>query len=210
MGLLRGNAWVKPALALALSAPGVWLAYLIFLELKIPTSGLGPDPVEGLLHYLGEWSMITLLLAFSVTPARRRLGLSGLGRCRRMAGLFAFSYVLVHLLTYAVLYLQLSGALLLEDIIERPYITAGMAAFAGLLVMAATSTRAARRRLGSYWPQLHRAIFFVVPLALLHLFWLRKDGYGDAFVYSLWFCLAAIERIAHQFFGARPAAVRAG
>ena len=144
----------KPALGFVLSLPLLWLAYLIYLELISPTSGLGPDPAEGLLHFLGEWSLIMLLIAFSVTPLRRRLRLLILGRCRRMAGLFAFTYVVMHLVTYMVLYVELSWALLLEDFYERTYITAGMASFLILLMMALTSTRGWQLRLGRYWRRL--------------------------------------------------------
>ena len=165
----------KPALGFVLSLPLLWLAYLIYLELISPTSGLGPDPAEGLLHFLGEWSLIMLLIAFSVTPLRRRLRLLILGRCRRMAGLFAFTYVVMHLVTYMVLYVELSWALLLEDFYERTYITAGMASFLILLMMALTSTRGWQLRLGRYWRSLHTLIFAAVPLALLHLLWVASS-----------------------------------
>ncbi|HAL42624.1 MAG TPA: sulfoxide reductase heme-binding subunit YedZ [Gammaproteobacteria bacterium] len=185
----------KPALGFVLSLPLLWLAYLIYLELISPTSGLGPDPAEGLLHFLGEWSLIMLLIAFSVTPLRRRLRLLILGRCRRMAGLFAFTYVVMHLVTYMVLYVELSWALLLEDFYERTYITAGMASFLILLMMALTSTRGWQLRLGRYWRRLHTLIFAAVPLALLHLLWLRKDGYLDTTLYALWFAIMVLERL---------------
>ncbi|HBK17955.1 MAG TPA: sulfoxide reductase heme-binding subunit YedZ [Gammaproteobacteria bacterium] len=185
----------KPALGFVLSLPLLWLAYLIYLELISPTSGLGPDPAEGLLHFLGEWSLIMLLIAFSVTPLRRRLRLLILGRCRRMAGLFAFTYVVMHLVTYMVLYVELSWALLLEDFYERTYITAGMGSFFILLMMALTSTRGWQLRLGRYWRRLHTLIFAAVPLALLHLLWLRKDGYLDTTLYALWFAIMVLERL---------------
>ena len=185
----------KPALGFVLSLPLLWLAYLIYLELISPTSGLGPDPAEGLLHFLGEWSLIMLLIAFSVTPLRRRLRLLILGRCRRMAGLFAFTYVVMHLVTYMVLYVELSWALLLEDFYERTYITAGMASFLILLMMALTSTRGWQLRLGRYWRRLYTLIFAAVPLALLHLLWLRKDGYLDTTLYALWFAIMVLERL---------------
>ena len=186
MAQKRPISVLKIALAFLASAPLAWLSYLIVLEVAQPTSGLGPDPAEGLLHYLGEWSMIMLLVAFSVTPLRRIFKQPLLVRSRRMMGLFAFSYV--------VLYVELSMQLLLEDFVERTYITAGIGAFFGLLAMAVTSTKGWRRRLGQNWLRLHKVIYLVVPLALLHLIWLRKDGFGDIALYIIWFAILLGER----------------
>ena len=194
MAKSRSNNALKFTLAVLASAPIAWLVYLISLEIVQPTSGLGPDPAEGLLHYLGEWSMIMLLVAFSVTPVRRLFKKPLLARSRRMMGLFAFAYVVLHLLAYVVLYVESSWQLLLEDFVERTYITAGIAAFFGLLVMAITSTKGWRRRLGQNWLRLHKVIYLAIPLALLHLIWLRKDGFGDVALYILCFAILLGER----------------
>ena len=194
MAKSRSNSALKFTLAVLASAPIAWLVYLISLEIAQPTSGLGPDPAEGLLHYLGEWSMIMLLVAFSVTPVRRLFKKPLLARSRRMMGLFAFAYVVLHLLAYIVLYVESSWQLLLEDFVERTYITAGIAAFFGLLAMALTSTKGWRRRLGQNWLRLHRVIYLAIPLALLHLIWLRKDGFGDIALYILCFAILLGER----------------
>lgn len=186
---------VKPAVAVAMLAPWAWLGYLIFLETMQSGAGLGPDPVEGLLHYLGEWSLIVLLCAFSVTPLQRQLGRAVLIGCRRMVGLFAFTFVLVHAAVYAVFYVEFDGRLLLQEIIERPYITLGMASLLVLTLLAITSTRGWQRRLGRRWKALHRWIYLAVPLALAHLLWLRKDGYADVALYTLWAALMAGERV---------------
>ena len=194
MAKSRSNNALKFTLAVLASAPFAWLVYLISLEIVQPTSGLGPDPAEGLLHYLGEWSMIMLLVAFSVTPVRRLFKKPLLARSRRMIGLFAFAYVVLHLLAYIVLYVESSWQLLLEDFVERTYITAGIAAFFGLLAMALTSTKGWRRRLGQNWLRLHKVIYLAIPLALLHLIWLRKDGFGDVALYILCFAILLGER----------------
>jgi sulfoxide reductase heme-binding subunit YedZ len=194
MAKSRSNNALKFTLAVLASAPFAWLVYLISLEIVQPTSGLGPDPAEGLLHYLGEWSMIMLLVAFGVTPVRRLFKKPLLARSRRMMGLFAFAYVVLHLLAYVVLYVESSWQLLLEDFVERTYITAGIAAFFGLLVMAITSTKGWRRRLGQNWLRLHKVIYLAIPLALLHLIWLRKDGFGDVALYILCFAILLGER----------------
>ena len=187
--------FAKPALATALLLPWVWLVYAIYLETHKTGSGLGADPVEGLLHYLGESGMIVLLSAFSVTPLSRRLRWPWLVRSRRMVGLFAFALVAAHVAVFAVFYAQLKWQILLQEVIERPYITMGMASLLILSVLALTSTRNWQTRLGSSWKRLHRWVYLAVPLALLHLVWLRKDGYEDVVVYTLWAAVMGAERL---------------
>jgi len=167
----------------------MWLAYLVYLEFTQPGSGLGADPTEAIVHYLGEWSLRMVLIAFSVTPLRRLLKYNPLGRARRMIGLFAFAYVSLHLFSYVMFYLQFSWAALFEDLVQRTYITAGMLAWFGLMLMAASSTRGWQRRLRSRWAQLHKVIYPVIALSILHLWWLTKDGYGEVVIYSIWFVL---------------------
>lgn len=178
---------VKLILAVLLSLPLGWLAWLITLDIQNPGSTLGADPGERVVHYLGEWSLRILLVAFSITPLRRLLRSSSLARCRRMAGLFAFSYVSLHLTAYLFFFLQFSWAAFAEDLLERPYITAGLAALLCLLPMAVTSTTGWQRRLRHRWRTLHRLIYPAIALALLHLWWLTKEGYGEWVVYALWF-----------------------
>lgn len=187
--------FAKPALATALLLPWVWLVHAIYLETQHIGSGLGGDPVEGLLHYLGESGMIVLLSAFSVTPLSRRLRSPWLVRSRRMVGLFAFALVAAHAAVFAVFYAQLKWQILLQEVIERPYITMGMASLLILSMLALTSTRSWQTRLGSTWKRLHRWIYLAVPLALLHLVWLRKDGYEDVVVYTLWAAVMGAERL---------------
>ena len=187
--------FAKPALATALLLPWVWLVYAIYLETQQTGWGLGADPVEGLLHYLGESGMIVLLSAFSVTPLSRRLRWPWLVRSRRMVGLFAFALVAAHAAVFAVFYAQLKWQILLQEVIERPYITMGMASLLILSVLALTSTRNWQTRLGSTWKRLHRWVYLAVPLALLHLVWLRKDGYEDVVVYTLWAAVMGAERL---------------
>ena len=187
--------FAKPVLAAALTAPWVWLIYAIYLETQQTGLGLGADPVEGLLHYLGEWGMIGMLCAFSVTPLSRRLNWRWLISSRRVVGLFAFATVAVHATVFAVFYAQLKWQILLQEVTERPYITLGMASLLILSLLALTSTRNWQRRLGSTWKRLHRWVYLAVPLALLHLVWLRKDGYEDVVVYTLWALTMGVERM---------------
>ena len=195
MALTASQRLVKPVVAIVMLGPWLWLGYLIFLETVQSGTGLGGDPVEGLLHYLGEWSLIVLLCAFSVTPLQRQLGWAILIPSRRMVGLFAFAFVLFHAIVYAVFYVELDGRLLLQEVAERPYITLGMGSLLVLALLAITSTRGWQRRLGRRWKALHRWVYLAVPLALAHLLWLRKDGYADVALYTLWAGLMAGERV---------------
>ena len=131
--------------------------------------------------------MRTLLLAFSVTPLRKLPGLRWLGRHRRMVGLFAFTYVLLHLLAYLFFYIEFSWVTLVEDFSERTYITAGIVAALCLVPMAITSTLGWRRRLGTGWIKLHRLIYPALGAAVLHVWWLTRDGFGEPLLYVVWF-----------------------
>ena len=189
-----GARQLKTLLWVGLSTPLVWLLVLIAMELRQQNSGLGAQPSEALLHYLGEWALILLLFAFAVSPLRRRMGWPGLGQNRRLIGLFAFAYVVLHVLTYAGLYVQFQLAELVDDFVHRPYITVGIAAFLALLLMAVTSTQGWRRRLQKNWRRLHRLIYVAAPLAVVHLLWLRKDSNLDTAIYLLVLIVLLVER----------------
>ena len=196
---LPNPRWLKTTLWVALSMPLLWLGVLIIKELQQTNSGLGTEPTEALLHYLGEWSLILVLLAFAVSPLRRRLGWPWLGQHRRFIGLFAFIYVCLHVLTYAGLYAQFQLAVLLDDFVYRSYITAGIGAFLALLLMALTSTRGWRRRLKENWRRLHRLIYVATFFAIVHLLWLRKDsGLAEA-IYLLIYIGLVAERIVYHW-----------
>ncbi len=195
--------YLKPAIVFALLMPWCWLAYRVYLETLQTGAGLGADPVEGLIHYLGEWSLIVLLSAFSVTPLSRQFKWPMLIRSRRLIGVVAFVFVAVHTLVFAIFYAELKWPIFQREVVERPYITLGMASVVILMLLTLTSTRGWQRRLGRRWKQLHRWVYLAVPLALLHLLWLRKDGYTDVFIYSLWAAVMAAERIHHWRGGRR-------
>lgn len=154
------------------------------LGLRFAIDGPGANPVEELTHVTGEWGLRFLLLSLAVTPARRWLGWSWAVPLRRTLGLAAFAYATAHLTTWAVFDLGLDLAAIALDVLERPYVTAGMAAFAILLALAATSTRASIRRLGARWIALHRAVYVAAALAVLHHFWLVKADYRPAIVHG--------------------------
>ena len=155
------------------------------LELfEIRNFTLGANPVEELLHRLGSWGLNFLLITLAVTPLRRLTGLNWLLRFRRMLGLFAFFYVLLHFLVYVWLDQGFDLHFIFEDIAERPYITLGFTAFTLLIPLALTSTTGMMRRLGPRWKKLHRLVYPVAVLGVWHYFWLVKADLRQPLIYA--------------------------
>jgi sulfoxide reductase heme-binding subunit YedZ len=144
------------------------------LMARAATTGLGANPIEEITHVSGEWSLRWLLLTLAVTPARRWLGWSWLAPLRRTAGLACFSWVCLHFLTWLVLDQALDGEAIVEDVLERRFVTAGFAGFLCLLPLAITSTRGWMRRLGRRWVALHRLAYAAGVCAVVHYVWLVK------------------------------------
>lgn len=164
-----------------------WAVYLIgfapmpFLFWQGITGALGVDPVKALEHEYGELALQLLVLGLAITPARRHLGLNLL-KFRRAIGVLSFFYVLAHLLVWAVLDVQALGAVW-ADILKRPYITIGMAAFALLLPLAITSNNRSVRKLGPRWRQLHKLTYPAVILGGVHYVWLVKGWQVESLIY---------------------------
>ncbi len=177
------------------SVPLAWLAYAIAGEIQSPGSVLGADPAEAVLLHLGEWGLRALLLTLSVSTIRRRLGYAPIIRVRRMAGLFAFTYIALHLLFYLWFFTEFDWRLIVEEIAERPYITVGFAAFLILLALALTSTSGWQRRLRRRWQQLHRFVYLAAALGLLHFWWLTKAGYGEVLFHGGWLAMLYGDRL---------------
>jgi sulfoxide reductase heme-binding subunit YedZ len=147
----------------------VWLGF---------NDGLTANPVEFLTRSAGTWTFVCLLVTLGITPLRRLAGQPALVRLRRMCGLFTFFYGLLHFLSWAGWDRGFDPASMLHDVGERPFITVGFAAFVLMSALAITSTNAAMRRLGRRWQQLHRLVYLIGLLALLHLWW-HKAGKHD-------------------------------
>lgn len=145
---------------------------------------LGANPVEGLLDHFGNWAIRFIMIALAVTPVRRLIGWNWLSRFRRMLGLFAFFYVLMHFLTWLVLDQGLLLSAIVEDIARRPFITIGFAALLLLSAMALTSTAGMRRRLGRRWQQLHNSVYVVGVLAVWHYWWQVKADIREPLIYA--------------------------
>ena len=167
--------------------PVVFLACLIpfGLLLKGALGGdLGANPLERVTDVTGQWGLRFLLLTLAVTPLRRLTGWRWLLRFRRMLGLFVFFYITLHFLTWIWLDQELGWGNILADIVERPYVTVGFTAWLLLLPLAATSTRGMMRRLGRNWQRLHRAIYAIGVLGVLHYIWLVKADLLEPLIYT--------------------------
>lgn len=170
--------WLKPTTWLLCLYP---LARLLFLGF---THGLGINPIEFIIRSLGTWALSFLLLTLAITPVRKLTGLSQIQRVRRMLGLSAFFYALLHWASYLWLDQFFDWAEIFKDIVKRPFITVGMLTFLLLLPLAATSTDAAMRRLRRNWKRLHQLVYPAAMLALLHYFWLVKRDITQPLIYA--------------------------
>ena len=149
------------------------------------TGGLGANPVEAITHTTGEWTLRLLLATLAITPLRHLTGRVWLTRLRRMLGLFAFFYLMLHFATYALLDASLDLAYIVEDVADRLYITAGFTAFLMLVPLAATSTNAMVRRLGPlWWRRLHRLVYAAGICGVVHYLWLVKADLREPLVYA--------------------------
>jgi methionine sulfoxide reductase heme-binding subunit len=145
---------------------------------------LGADPVKEVLHTCGKTSLNFLMLTLMVTPVKNLLGQPHLLRIRRMLGLFAFFYAVVHFTVYLVLDLELDFATLGEDIAKRPYITIGFLALVLLVPLAVTSTNKMMRRLGRRWTKLHRLVYVISILGVWHYYWQVKKDVREPLIYA--------------------------
>jgi sulfoxide reductase heme-binding subunit YedZ len=172
---------LKALLFLACLVPLGKLALELF---GVAGTSLGANPIEELMHRLGIWGLNFLLITLTVTPLRRLTGMNWLLRFRRMLGLFAFFYLLMHFLTYLGLDQRFDLAAIIEDIAERPYITVGFTALMLLVPLAATSTHAMMRRLGRRWQKLHRLVYLIAILGVVHFYWQVKLDTLEPLIYA--------------------------
>ncbi len=146
----------------------------VVLATRAAANGLGANPIEEITHVTGAWSLRLLLLTLAVTPLRRWLGWAWLAPLRRTLGLAAFSWVCLHFLTWLVLDQALDLGAIVEDVLERRFVTAGFAGFLCLLPLAITSTRGWMKRLGRRWVKLHRLAYAAGVCGVVHYLWLVK------------------------------------
>jgi sulfoxide reductase heme-binding subunit YedZ len=176
-GLIRG---LKALLFIACLVPFGKLVLEVF---GVAGMSLGANPVEELIHRFGIWGLNFLLITLALTPLRQLTGWNWLIRFRRMLGLFAFFYVLMHFLTYAGLDQRFDLTAIFEDVAERPFITIGFTAFLLLIPLAVTSTNGMMKRLGGRWKKLHRLVYVIAGLGVWHFYWQVKLDILEPLVY---------------------------
>ena len=194
MNALLAHRATKPVLFVLALLP---LARLLYGALA---GGLGPNPAEALSRGSGDWVLRFLCLTLAVTPLRQWTGCSALARLRRMLGLYAFFYGVLHLLCYAWLDMGFVPADIGRDIAKRPFVLAGTLALLLMLPLAATSFNRAIKALGAArWRRLHRLVYVIAPLGLLHFYWMRsaKHDYAEVNVYAAVIALLLGWRVWH-------------
>ncbi|MCE3286182.1 MAG: sulfoxide reductase heme-binding subunit YedZ [Steroidobacteraceae bacterium] len=174
----------KPLTFLLCTLPLAWLTARAF---AVAGLSLGPNPVEALIHGLGSWGLRLLLITLCVRPLAVLLRQPRLMRLRRMLGLFAFTYLVLHFLSWFVIDRALDLAGILPDIAKRPYITVGFTALLLLVPLAVTSTDRWMRRLGRRWHTLHRLVYPAALLGCLHFLWLVKADWREPALYLVLF-----------------------
>ena len=170
---------LKAAVFAACLVPAAWLTYRALV-----TGDLGVNPVETLTHQTGQWALRLLLVTLAVTPARRFTGWNRLITFRRMLGLFAFFYAILHLSVWVVFDHYFTLQTMLADVAKRPFITAGSVALLTMLPLALTSTAWSIRRLGKRWQALHRLIYVSAAAAVLHFIWKEKVIINETLIYT--------------------------
>jgi methionine sulfoxide reductase heme-binding subunit len=171
----------KPLLFGLALLPAVWLFY------GAAAGQLGANPAEHLIRSTGDWTLRFLCLTLAVTPLRQLTGWSALARLRRMVGLYAFFYGVLHFLSYAWLDQGLDAGAIFQDIVKRPFILVGTTALLLMLPLAATSFNRAIKALGAArWQMLHKAVYAIALLGVLHFFWMRagKRNFAEVAVYA--------------------------
>lgn len=159
-------------------------------------SELGPNPIEHLQHDTGDWTLYFLILTLAITPFRSIFNMPELARYRRMIGLFAFFYVCLHLLTYLGPDQSFSISGMLKDVVKRPFITVGFAAFVLLVPLALTSTKGWIIRLGGKrWRQLHRLVYVIAILGVIHYYWLVKSDVRKPLLFGLLVAILLLWRL---------------
>jgi len=186
------NYLIKPIVFLLSLTP------FIFLILATVNENLGVNPVETLTHETGQWALRFLLIGLCVTPLRRLLKINWLIKLRRMFGLFAFFYAVLHFMTYIWLDQFFDWNEILIDIPKRPFVTIGFVSLVLLIPLAVTSTNAMQRRLKKKWLMLHKLVYVIPMLVVIHFIWSLKADYSEPLFYTFIFLVLMSMRAVHD------------
>ena len=182
---------VKPLIFILLLLPALSLGWGFWQE------SLGANPLEAIIRGLGDWALRILLLTLALSPLRRLTGWGQLLRLRRMVGLFAYFYAILHLFGYLWFDQFFDWIEIGYDILERPFITIGMVSVLLLTPLAVTSTNGMMRRMGKQWKRLHQLIYLIGILAVIHFFWMVKLDISEPTLYAIILAVLFAERLFH-------------
>lgn len=193
---VREPPWFGPLLFILACVPAALAIAAMTSDILTHTRYFGSNPIKEGEHFLGKWNLRLLIATLTVTPLRQLLGWNWLAKHRRTLGLFAFGYVTIHWLTYALLDVQLDWGDLKKDLMKRPYIMIGMTALLLLVPLALTSTRNSIRRLGGRtWSRIHRLIYVTCVLGVIHFWMAVKKDIREPLIFALCFALLYAYRL---------------
>lgn len=171
------------------------LGFLAQLATLTLSGGLGADPVQGLSHFTGKAALNTLLLTLMISPLAKQFKQGQLMKVRRLVGLYSFFWAVLHLTIYLALDLNFNGALIVSEIITRPYLTLGAVSWLILFALAVTSTRGIQRKMGARWQKLHNWVYLAILLSPVHYYWSVKSGIIEPAAYILFACVLLTWRL---------------
>ena len=190
-GLERQPRGFGVALVVLAAVPALWYAWAIYSDFALGTRYLGSDPIKEAEHAYGAWTLRLLFASLAITPMRRISGWNWLAKHRRTLGLYAFAYGVLHLSVWAILDVQLiiddlvGWDVVWTDLTKRPFITIGMLCLLLMLPLAITSTKGMIKRLGKRWTKLHRLVYPIAILGVVHFFMAVKLDIREPGVYAL-------------------------
>lgn len=187
------NRLFRPALFILLLLPALYYAYGIWQD------ALGANPLEAVIRGLGDWALRILLLTLVLSPLRRLINWPQALRLRRMVGLYAYFYVILHLVGYLWFDQFFDWEEIWFDILERPFITIGMVAVVLLTPLAVTSTKGMIRRMGKNWKRLHSLVYLISILAVIHFWWMVKIDITEPAIYSVILAVLLGERLYKKY-----------
>ena len=187
------NRVFRPSLFILLLLPAIYYGWALWQD------ALGANPLEAVIRGLGDWGLRILLTTLLISPLRRLLNWAQLLRTRRMLGLYAYFYVILHLLGYLWFDQFFDWEEIWFDILDRPFITVGMGTVILLTPLAITSTKGFIRKMGKNWKRLHTLVYPISMLAVLHFWWMAKLDKSEPFIYAVILSVLLGERLLRKY-----------
>ena len=194
------KALIKPSIFFLCVLPAAYLFYAVYLAFSGGENLLGPDPAKTLSLETGEWAIRLLIVSLAVSPVRYLFNWPYAWKLRRMLGLFALFYTFLHLLVFLMFLLEWQWSEIGTEIVERPFITIGFIAFLMMLSLGVTSFNAIQRKMGRNWKRLHRLVYAINVLAVLHVVWIVRSSYWDAVLYGTLVFVFLGYRVARRYY----------